>query len=276
MSITNGKEKAKCFSDSESKLSRKQYSLNIPKPLTISPNPIYYLTYTVNFTLEIKMAKRKKIGEMLVEKKIISQLQLDRTILEQNQWGGRLGKNLVKLGFVGEITLLKFLSKQLSLPCVDISKINLSKKVYALLPASLAKEHSVFPLDLRQDGANKKIYMAMSDPTNFNAIDDIRFQTGHPVNPVIATETQIETAISKYYDNNLEKRIAPLKAKLPITISKELEIITEPTLKQGSSTKKNAILKKNQELQAVTQLLIKKGIITKEELMAEIRKLEGN
>jgi len=226
--------------------------------------------------LEIKVTERKKIGEMLVEKKIISRQQLDRTILEQKQWGGRLGKNLIKLGFIGEITLLKFLSKQLSLPCVDISKTKPSERAYALLPASLAKEHSAFPLDLRSDGARKKMYLAMSDPTNFNAIDEIRFQTGHTITPVIATETQIEAAISRYYDNNLEIRIAPLKAKLPITVNKDLEIINEPTFKHEPSASKNARPEKKRELQAVTQLLIKKGIITKEELMTEIRKLEGN
>jgi len=226
--------------------------------------------------LEIKVTERKKIGEMLVEKKIISRQQLDRTILEQKQWGGRLGKNLIKLGFIGEITLLKFLSRQLSLPCVDISKIKLSEKICALLPENLAKEHGVFPLDLRSDGARKKMYLAMSDPTNFNAIDEVRFQTGHTIVPVIATETQIEDAISRYYDNNPEISIAPLMAKLPLTINKGLEIIHEPTVKAEKGAPLDIGPAKNRELQAVIQLLVKKGIITREELVAEIGKREGN
>jgi len=159
-------------------------------------------------------ANKKRLGEMLIEQKLIDQLQLEAAIGRQKQWGGMLGANLVKLGYISEITLLKFLGNQLHLPCADLSKINFKEETYSLITIELAKKYHTIPLETKDAAGRKILFIAISEPTNLLAIDEISFLTGLTVRPVIATDTQIAKAIEKFYQGRDWIDIEPLSEKV--------------------------------------------------------------
>jgi hypothetical protein len=144
---------------------------------------------------------KKKLGELLVEGKLIDDFQLRSGLAHQKQWGSRLGHNLIKLGFITEDTLLKFLSRQFSLPCVDFAKVRIPPSVLKLVPEHLVKKHHIMPISVKENEKGKKfLFLSTADPTNFDAIDEIQFTTGLNIKPVISTEASIGDAITYYYD----------------------------------------------------------------------------
>lgn len=138
-----------------------------------------------------------KLGELLVQNKLITQHQLKEALHAQTIFGGKLGTNLVELGYVNEMDLAKLLSTQLGIPCVDAGDFDkLDKDVLKIVPVSLVEKHRVMPLELE----GKNLRLAMSDPTNFPSIDEISFATGLRIDPVVAPEILLVYAIEKYYD----------------------------------------------------------------------------
>jgi len=218
------------------------------------------------------MGEKKKLGEMLLEKGLIDKMQLESSIGRQKQWGGRLGSNLVKLGYISEVTLLKFLSGQLKFPCADLSKVVFSQHVHSLVSKDVARQHHIIPLDEKEVGGKKVLFVAMSEPTNIVAIDEIAFLTGLTVKPVIAADSQIESAIQKYYENKGWIRIEPLKEKVADTDHGELEVIHEVPLKEKKAMEQKTSGKGNQ-LMALINLLTQKGVITADEYIKELSRL---
>ncbi len=137
-----------------------------------------------------------RIGDMLVSSGLITQGQLDEALRAQEIFGGRLGTNLVELGYVSEIEVAKVLSKQLGIPCADASEFGeLDDYLLSLVPASVVEAHKVVPLS-----ADKRVLrLAMADPTNLKAIDELSFATGLKIEPVVSPEILITYAIEKYY-----------------------------------------------------------------------------
>ncbi len=139
--------------------------------------------------------KRKRLGELLLENNLITRQQLETALDIQKKNGTRLGKVLSDLNFVSENAMIEVLEFQLGIPHIDLSAISIKPAVAALIPVTLAERHQVIPVKL----AGNKITLAMADPTNFYAIDDIRMATSFDVEPVIATEKDILQAIRKCY-----------------------------------------------------------------------------
>jgi len=136
-----------------------------------------------------------RLGELLVKRNFITADQLKKATDEQKLKGGRLESTLVKLGFVKEDDLLSFLSAQYRVPSVKLSKTEINPNVIKLVPASKAKNNLVIPVQR----VGPKLTLAMADPTNIVAIDEIKFMTSFNVEPVVASETEIIEAIKKYY-----------------------------------------------------------------------------
>jgi type IV pilus assembly protein PilB len=137
----------------------------------------------------------ERLGELLVKRNFITLDQLKKAIDETKFKGGRLETNLVRLGFVKEDDLLSFLSAQYRVPSVKLSKIEINPNVIKLVPASKAKDFLIIPIQR----VGPKLTLAMTDPSNIVAIDEIKFMTGFNVEPVVASETEIIDAIKKYY-----------------------------------------------------------------------------
>lgn len=141
------------------------------------------------------MAMAGRLGAMLVSSGLLTEEQLKKALAVQQKEGGRLGSILVKMNFVQEEKLMMFLSKQYGVPYVDLSRFEIDQNVAKLIPADVAQKYQIMPIN--RTGAT--ITIAMVDPSNVFAIDDVKFMTGYNVEPVVATEAGIKNAIAKYY-----------------------------------------------------------------------------
>jgi type IV pilus assembly protein PilB len=136
-----------------------------------------------------------RIGELLLKEKRITPEQLQEALSYQRQNGGKLGANLVKLGFVKDEEITSLLSKQYGVPSISLNQFEIDPAVIKLVPAETAHKYQIIPLS--RVGATLTI--AMTDPTNVFALDDLKFMTGYNVEPVVAWETAVLDAIQKYY-----------------------------------------------------------------------------
>src|SRR5205809_2519007 len=145
-----------------------------------------------------------RIGELLLKEKRITAEQLQQALSAQKANGGKLGFNLVKLGFVKDEEITALLSKQYGVPSINLTQFEIDIAVIKLIPADTAQKYQIVPLS--RSGATLTI--AMTDPTNVFAMDDIKFMTGYNVEPVVASETAVIEAIQKYYPNTVKAAAA--------------------------------------------------------------------
>ena len=155
-----------------------------------------------------------RLGDLLVQSGKITQQQLQQGLASQKDKGGRLGSNLVKLGILNEKELVEFLSQHFGVPAIDLNRVEIDEGVIKIIPADVARKYTILPVT--KVGA--KLTIAMIDPTNVFAMDDIKFMTGYNVDPVVASETSLRTAIDRYYGSTHA-----------IELKKVMEDLTEPT-----------------------------------------------
>jgi type IV pilus assembly protein PilB len=136
-----------------------------------------------------------RIGELLLKEKRITPQQLQEALNAQKANGGKLGASLVKLGFVRDEEITALLSKQYGVPSINLAQFELDPAVIKLVPADTAVKYQIVPL--ARNGASLTI--AMTDPTNVFAMDDIKFMTGYNVEPVVASEIAVTEALERYY-----------------------------------------------------------------------------
>lgn len=136
-----------------------------------------------------------KIGQLLLSNKLITEDQLQKALELQNKGDGRIGSILIKLGFLTEEKLVSFLSKHFGVPAIVLSECKIDPSVVKLIPRDTAQRYEIFPVT--RDGATLTI--AMADPSNIHAIDDVKFITGYNVKPVVAAESAIGKYIAEYY-----------------------------------------------------------------------------
>ena len=153
---------------------------------------------------------RKRLGDLLLESGRLTPDQLDRGLSLQKKTGDRLGKILIDLGYMTEESMMAILAYQLGLIQVDLADMAGASELTALVPLSLAERYHVVPV--RKEG--RKLILAMVDPTNFFAMDDIRMATGCEVEPVIAAEKDIYQAIHQAYGvrERVEQAVQRLRA----------------------------------------------------------------
>src|SRR5438270_618319 len=161
-----------------------------------------------------------RLGEILLREGLITQDQLKKALLEQKNTGMRLGYTLVKLGFVEETEISKMLARQYRMPAVDLSRFEVDPKILKLLPPDIAIKHTVLPL--KREG--RTLTVAIADPNNVTAIEDIKFITRCDVFPVIAGEYTLRNAIEKYYQQSDAQLQTLLK---DIEAADDLEVVEE-------------------------------------------------
>src|SRR5690348_18188870 len=165
-------------------------------------------------------ATSDRLGEILLREGLITQDQLKKALLEQKNTGMRLGYTLVKLGFVEETEISKMLARQYRIPAVDPSRFEVEPKIIKLIPPDVAIKHAVLPL--KREG--RTLTVAITDPNNVTAIEDIKFITRCDVFPVIAGEYTLRNAIDKYYqqsDAQLQNLLKSVEAE------EDLEVVEE-------------------------------------------------
>src|SRR6188474_1709536 len=136
-----------------------------------------------------------RIGDLLLKEKRISPAQLQEALNYQKANGGKLGLNLVKLGYVKDEEITALLSKQYGVPSINLTQFEIDPAVIKLVPADTAQKYQVLPISR----AGATLTIAMTDPTNVFAMDDIKFMTGYNVEPVVASEVSVIEAIQRYY-----------------------------------------------------------------------------
>jgi type IV pilus assembly protein PilB len=137
-----------------------------------------------------------RLGELLVREKLISLQQLRQAQEEQNRSGTALGYTLQKLGFLSDTEITNFLSQQYRVPTINLEEYEVDADILKLVAREHCEKHKVLPVSR----AGSSLVVAMADPTNLNAIDDLKFLTGFNVEPVIASEAAILAAIERYYN----------------------------------------------------------------------------
>jgi type IV pilus assembly protein PilB len=143
-----------------------------------------------------------RIGELLLREKRITPAQLQEALNHQKANGGKLGITLVKLGMVKDEEITAMLSRQYGVPSINLAQFDIDSSVIKLIPSETANKYQIIPIS--RTGATLTI--AMTDPTNVFALDDIKFMTGYNVEPVVASETAVADAIAKYYQGNSNGR----------------------------------------------------------------------
>jgi type IV pilus assembly protein PilB len=136
-----------------------------------------------------------KLGELLLKENLLSPQQLQEALSHQKTNGGKLGKAVVTLGFVRDEDITSLLSRQYGVPSINLENFEVDPSVVKIIPAETARKYQVLPLSR----AGATLTIAMADPTNVFAMDDIKFMTGYNVEPVVASESALEASIEKYY-----------------------------------------------------------------------------
>src|SRR5262245_14060653 len=190
-----------------------------------------------------------RIGDLLLKEKRITPAQLQEALNYQKTNGGKLGLNLVKLGFVTDEQITSLLSKQYGVPSINLTQFEIDQSVIKLIPPDTAQKYQIVPLS--RSGATLTI--AITDPTNVFAMDDIKFMTGYNVEPVVASEIAVVEAITAYYGGGKTAAVAatgggsalematkaleemPLGEEGAVRVLEDLEEISAEALeKQGS------------------------------------------
>ncbi|HET8945532.1 MAG TPA: type IV-A pilus assembly ATPase PilB [Candidatus Polarisedimenticolia bacterium] len=164
-----------------------------------------------------------KLGEMLIKAGLLTPQRLNEALEYQKQNGGKLGLNLVKLGFVKDEDLTRILSQQYGVPSIHLPKVEVDDTVVKLIPSEVAQKYLIMPV--QRSGSTLTI--AMVDPTNVFAMDDIKFMTGYNVEPVVASEVSIKEAIDRYYGSIHALELKKVMDEMAHEEEQNLELLDE-------------------------------------------------
>jgi len=266
---------------------------------------------------------RKKLGETLVEAGLIDDLQLRSALADQKRWGNRLGKTLVKLGFVEEEPLMRQLSKLMGYPLAEIRGRDVDLDVLGLLPRDLAEKHRCLPLFVEGDGAARYLYLGMEEPADLDTLDALQLRTGFEICPVLIGFRDLDAGLRRFYGVGDDLRVEPddvptgelvgpdclrhgeeplATAAAPSTpgtqpstpIAESVGPDSEESFEVGvnvppevgvqalptpataaapSRTRPAREVPTRRILQALTQVLVEKGVLTRAELIAQVNEL---
>ncbi|HEX5070423.1 MAG TPA: type IV-A pilus assembly ATPase PilB [Vicinamibacterales bacterium] len=160
-----------------------------------------------------------RLGELLLREKRVTPTQLQEALTFQRANGGRLGTTLVKLGFLKDEDVTEILSRQYGVPAIDLRDFELDASLVRLIPGDTAAKYNVIPVTR----TGNTLTLAMTDPTNVFAMDDIKFRTGLHVEPVVASDSAIREAITKYFGNPSSANGGPGGGKSMEIVNKALE-----------------------------------------------------
>ena len=178
----------------------------------------------------------QRLGDLLVKEKIITPEQLEQATKVQKEQNCRLGSALVKLGFLTDEDVTNFLSRQYGVPAINLSYFEIDAAVVKLIPYETAKRYQILPLS--RVGASLTI--AMVDPTNVFAMDDIKFMTGFNIEPVVASESSIVAGIDKAYGAGKEEDLESVMQSMSELNESDVELQAEEQQLELSELEKAA------------------------------------
>lgn len=248
-----------------------------------------------------------KLGELLIKANVLQESQLKAALAEQAKWGGKLGEILVRMSLVSEDILVRALSKQLGMPAVNLDAVQMvPPHVKAKISSQTARDFSVLPLQLRDDG--KSLVVAMSDPLNMRMLDELRAVTKCRIIPNVAGRSSIARAFSRIYEETAELEdadtnfkvvdaqgrtvvknlkdldpaaaavaAAPASRPTPAPVARQAAAPEAPAARGGSPAEllrsvEDVQRKEVAALKAMVELLIEKGVFSREEYLAKVKR----
>lgn len=161
------------------------------------------------------MPPRKRLGQLLTELGVVDEHQLQSALGHQKQWGGKLGSILVQKGFCSEPAIISALAKHLAMPMVSLATTKVDARAVKFVSKQVAEKLHVFPYEVSGSGRSEVVTVAMSDPTDLAAVDQLAFHTGKRIKPMLAGDSEILTAISQHYGGAEEKKVPTDKMAQP-------------------------------------------------------------
>lgn len=231
------------------------------------------------------MRAKQKLGDLLVAAGTIDEAQLAAALGEQKTWGRPLGMTLVRMGFVDEHTLIHALASQLKLPVVQLAGKVVSQEVLDRVPADLAEKYRCLPLLINDEGGQRVLYLGMEDPADLEAVDEISFQIGDVVKPVLVAPSELDAALQRNYRWASESG-GPVATTddepdvfdeggepefIDLSGSNDGEIRVATPTSSGSTSGRASGVSPDSILRAISQLLVEKGVITRDELIDRIQ-----
>ncbi len=219
----------------------------------------------------------RKLGEILQEAGVIDDFQLKSALSYQGEWGGRLGAILIKKGFVTEDQVLAVVEQQLGLPSVSLGDVQRPPdEVMKLVRVDVARKFCIFPLGFE---GSRTLKVATADPTDLKMIDDIQFMLGVRVKPVLALESEINRAIDIHYEGKISVERERIAMRASRSLTPPPADVTEKTVIErpvGLETKDpdarpRAEVSQKAVIESLIDLLVSKGVFTREELLQHIR-----
>ncbi len=251
---------------------------------------------------------RKRIGELLLDRGVITRDQLSLGLAAQQRTRQRLGVTLIQLGSISEVQLAQVLAQSLGLATVDLRQVQVDWSAVHMLRARFCETHELFPFAIDKSAAKKRVMVALSDPLNDPAIKEIEFTTGLEVAPYVSTHSQIRAAVLRYYHKNAAPppevaKSAPVVEKKPeapakpadddgeVVVGQELSpdgldelLDTQPITRQAVAKDLDFLFggraedpteKLEQKFWVLMQLLAKKNLVTREEFLKALEEGEG-
>lgn len=245
---------------------------------------------------------RKRIGELLLERGAITQEQLEAGLAAQKRTRQRLGVTLIQQGVLSEVQLAQVLAQSLSLGTVDLNQVAVDWSAVHMLRDRFCETHELFPFAIDGKGtANKRLLVAMSDPLNQAATEEIEFTTGLPVTAYVSTHSQVRTAILRYYHKTTAAEAAsrvkpppvappppPADDDPPMVMGEEIISVANPIPSGSQAGVKSAVAKDldflfgaradeetdieklERKFWALLRVLQRKGLLTRDEFIAEL------
>lgn len=254
---------------------------------------------------------RKRIGELLVERRAITPAQLEAGLEAQKRTRTRLGLTLIQQGVISEVMLAQVLGQSLGVATVDLTQVQIDWSAVHMLRSRFCEQHELFPFAIDGKGtADKRLMVALSDPLNRGAIEEIEFTTGVKVAPYVSTHSQIRAAVLRYYHKVAgavppkpptgSVRLEPSGDEPPMVVGRELppsapadpsleELITErqaralakkqagggvskdlATLFGGQGDEEDEAAQLERKFWALMRIMARKGLITREEFLKEV------
>ncbi len=220
------------------------------------------------------MKERKKLGEILIEGGLISLRQLNAALANQKKHGGRLGTNLIELGYITEKDLMNFLSRYFRLPNIDFAKATIDKNILKLVPPEVARRYNVLPIKTAILDGKKTMLLAMSDPTNNVATEEVERVSGYKVQPAVAADATIAEAIDKHH-GPAEDEIRVFTAD-PFPKEEDAEpgpvsVGENPTVAAPSRESEMESARALLAVRALLEILEEKGLVSKEEFFTKLK-----
>ena len=198
---------------------------------------------------------KKRITELLIKNELISQEDLNKALSIQKEKGGRLSEILMELGFVNEDDLASILSQSLGLLPLDLSRVKVDPEVIKIIPEEVARYYQIIPVSK----IGKALTLAMADPLNVFAIDDVKALTGFDINPIVGRPKEVMQAIDTYYSKDSHEVIESIMQE--ISDAEKLEVIRDST--EVSDVEELARLTQEAPVIKLTETIVRQAVAAK-------------